>query len=469
MNKIKQKLGYYIGDRAFYKKALSVAVPIMIQNGITNFVNLLDNVMVGAVGTEQMTAVSIVNKLIFVYNLCLFGGCAGVGIFTAQFYGKGDYEGVKKSFRLKEYCNLAVLAVALTVLITAGPTLIQLFLHESESNRNLDLTRTLSYATQYLSVILFGIIPQALNEAYSSTLRETEHTKLPMISGIAAIITNLTLNYILIFGHFGAPALGVRGAAIATVIAKFVELTITAVTVRVRDIYAFLHGVYKTLRVPLEFVKTVLPKSIPLLVNETLWAIGVASLTYCYSLRGLDVVAGYNISTTITDIFNVITIAFGNAIAIIVGNLLGANKMEEAKRADAQLIVFSFLICLGTSFVLFNLAPFLPNLYQGTAAHEKQLATSFLRVYSGYILVNTIANNCYFTLRSGGKTVLTFLFDSVFMLCVNFPVAFLLAKFTAMPIVPLYACTLPVDIIKDIVGIILVRSGKWMQNIVNNE
>ena len=290
-----------------------------------------------------------------------------------------------------------------------------------------------------------------------------------MLSGIAAIITNLTLNYILIFGHFGAPALGVRGAAIATVIAKFVELTITAVTVRVRDIYAFLHGVYKTLRVPLEFVKTVLPKSVPLLINETLWAIGVASLTYCYSLRGLDVVAGYNISTTITDIFNVITIAFGNAIAIIVGNLLGANKMEEAKRADAQLIVFSFLICLGTSFVLFNLAPFLPNLYQGTAAHEKLLATSFLRVYSGYILVNTIANNCYFTLRSGGKTVLTFLFDSVFMLCVNFPVAFLLAKFTAMPIVPLYACTLSVDIIKDIVGIILVRSGKWMQNIVNNE
>lgn len=469
MNKIKQKLGYYIGDRAFYKKALSVAVPIMIQNGITNFVNLLDNVMIGAVGTEQMTAVSIVNKLIFVYNLCLFGGCAGVGIFTAQFYGKGDYEGVKKSFRLKVYCNLVVLILALTALITAGPTLIQLFLHDSETNRDLDLTRTLSYATQYLSVIIFGIIPQAVNEAYSSTLRETEHTKLPMVSGIAAIITNLTLNYILIFGHFGAPALGVRGAAIATVIAKFVELTITAVTVRVRDIYAFLHGVCKTLRVPLEFVKTVLPKSIPLLVNETLWAIGVASLTYCYSLRGLDVVAGYNISTTITDIFNVITLAFGNAIAIIVGNLLGANKMEEAKRADAQLIVFSFLICLSTSFILFNLAPFLPNLYQGTSAHEKQLATSFLRVYSGYILINTIANNCYFTLRSGGKTVLTFLFDSVFMLCIDFPVAFLLAKFTAMPIVPLYACTLSVDIIKDIVGIILVRSGKWMQNIVNNE
>lgn len=255
MNAVKQKLSYYFGDRAFYAKALSVAVPIMIQNGITNFVNLLDNIMVGAVGTEPMSAVAIVNKLIFVYNLCLFGGCAGVGIFTAQFYGKGDYDGVQKSFRLKLYTNLCLLAAALTVLITAGPTLIELFLHEGSETG--DLAKTFEYAKEYLSVILIGIIPQAATEAYSSTLRETEHTTLPMKAGIAAIVTNLSLNYVLIFGHFGAPALGVRGAAIATVIAKFVELSVIMLTVRLKDTYAFLHGIYNTLRVPLDFVKTV--------------------------------------------------------------------------------------------------------------------------------------------------------------------------------------------------------------------
>ena len=156
MNAVKQKLSYYFGDRAFYAKALSVAVPIMIQNGITNFVNLLDNIMVGAVGTEPMSAVAIVNKLIFVYNLCLFGGCAGVGIFTAQFYGKGDYDGVQKSFRLKLYTNLCLLAAALTVLITAGPTLIELFLHEGSETG--DLAKTFEYAKEYLSVILIGIV-----------------------------------------------------------------------------------------------------------------------------------------------------------------------------------------------------------------------------------------------------------------------------------------------------------------------
>ncbi len=462
---MKEKLKYFFGDRHFYAKALSVAVPIMVQNGITNFVNLLDNVMVGAVGTEQMSAVSIVNKLIFVYNLCLFGGCAGVGIFTAQFYGKGDYDGVKKTFRLKLYTNVCLLALSMVILLTAGPSLIELFLHEG--SEKLDLVRTFGYAKEYLSVILIGIIPQAFTEAYASTMRETEHTTLPMKAGICAIVTNLTLNYVLIFGHFGAPALGVKGAAIATVIAKFVELAVLCISVHTKEAYRFLHGVYKTLRVPLSFVRSVLPKSVPLLINEALWATGVTSLTYCYSLRGLAVVAGYNISTTVTDIFNVATLAVGNAIAIIVGNLLGANKMKEAKRTDVRLIVFALLVTLVLAVILFFCAPLFPALYSKTDPEAKALAVSFLRVYSFYMLINTLASSAYFTLRSGGKTVITFLFDSVYMLCVAFPVAFCLAKFTALPIVPLYAVTLSVDIIKAAVGMYLVKSGKWMQNIVD--
>lgn len=466
MNKIRNT---FFGDRAFYAKALSVAVPIMIQNGITNFVNLLDNVMVGSVGTEQMSAVSIVNKLIFVYNLCLFGGCAGVGIFTAQFYGKGDHDGVKKSFRLKLYTNLTLLVTALVILLFAGPALITLFLHEGSNPANLDLARTLTYGKQYLAVIVLGMIPQALTEAYASTLRETEHTKLPMQAGLAAIATNLTLNYVLIFGHFGAPALGVTGAAIATVISKFVELFVVSFAVhRKKSPYDFLRGVYKTLRVPLDFIKKVLPKSLPLLVNEAGWAIGMTSLAYCYSLRGLEVVAGYNISSTISDIFNVASLAFGNAIAIIVGNLLGANKMEEAKKTDTRLIVFSLMVSIGLSVVLFLCAPLFPMLYTNTAAEAKELAAVFLRIYSFYLIVNTFTSACYFTLRSGGKTIFTFLFDSVYMLCVNFTFTFILATFTDIHIIPLYALSLSVDIIKATVGFILVKSGKWMQNIVSD-
>ncbi len=461
---MKFDISYLFGDKAFYRKVLTIAVPIMVQNGITNFVNLLDNIMVGSVGTEQMSAVAIVNKLIFVYNLCLFGGCAGVGIFTAQYFGKGDYEGVKKTFRLKLLTNLVLLASALCIFIFGGETLINLFLHEGSETG--DLALTLQYAKQYISIIVIGMIPQAFAECYSGTLRETEHTKLPMIAGGCAVITNLCLNYILIFGNFGAPALGVRGAAIATIVSKFVELSIVSITVHKRDVYSFLHGVYKTILVPISFVKTVLPKSLPLLVNEAFWAIGMTSLAYCYSLRGLAVVAGYNISSTITDIFNVASLALGNAIAIMVGNMLGANKMDEAKRTTARMITFSVITSIVLGAILYVLSPVLPLLYKNTAIEAKELAAVFLKIYSVYLLVNTVAGACYFTIRSGGKTIITFLFDSVFMMCVSFPFAFVLAKFTSLDIIPLYALSLSVDIIKAVAGLILVKSGKWMQNIV---
>ena len=142
---------YLFGNKAFYRKVMTIAVPIMVQNGITNFVNLLDNIMVGSVGTEQMSAVAIVNKLIFIYNLCLFGGCAGVGIFTAQYFGKGDYEGVKKTFRLKLLTNIVLLISALCIFIFSGETLINLFLHEGSETG--DLVLTLKYAIQYLCVV----------------------------------------------------------------------------------------------------------------------------------------------------------------------------------------------------------------------------------------------------------------------------------------------------------------------------
>ena len=458
------KLSIFFGDKSFYKKALTIAIPIMVQNGITNFVNLLDNIMVGNVGTEQMSAVAIVNKLMFVFILCLFGGCAGVGIFTAQYYGKGDYEGVKKTFRLKLLTNFTVLAIAFTLFGLFKDNLISLYLNDVENAGNTELI--FGYAKQYMAIIMVGMIPQALTEAYSGTLRETEHTRLPMIAGGCAVLTNLCLNYILIFGHFGAPALGVQGAAIATVISKFLELAIVASVTKIKKEYKFLHGVYKTLLVPVSFVKQVLPKSIPLLLNETGWAVGVASLAYCYSLRGTMVVAGFNISSTITDIFNVVALAFGNAIAIMVGNLLGADKMEEAKKTTWRMIVFSVLVSIGLGIILFMCSSVFPMLYSGTDAEAQQLASAFLKIYSVYILINTIACGCYFTIRSGGKTIITFIFDSVFMLCVAFPITFAVASLTDLPIIPLYAISLSVDIIKCIVGLLLIKSGKWMQNIV---
>ncbi|MBR5903397.1 MAG: polysaccharide biosynthesis C-terminal domain-containing protein, partial [Clostridia bacterium] len=216
----------FIGDKAFYRRMLAVALPIMIQSGITNFVSLLDNVMVGQVGTVQMNGVAISNQLLFVFNLCLFGAVAGAGIFTAQYFGSGDKDGVRSTMRYKLIIGVLLCAVAAAVFALFGRELIGLFLHGEGSAE--DAAQSLHYGYKYLLIMLAGILPFALSNAYSSTLRETGQTIVPMLGGIAAIFVNLILNYVLIFGHFGAPKMGVAGAALATVISRYVELAVVA-------------------------------------------------------------------------------------------------------------------------------------------------------------------------------------------------------------------------------------------------
>ena len=206
------KASKFFGNKAFYRSIIAVAAPILLQNIITNFVNLLDNIMVGQVGTEPMSGVAIVNQLLFVFNLCIFGGLAGPGIFSAQFYGKGDLEGVRSSFRAKLYVGAAALVVFGATLLTAGQSLISLFLHEGQ-DAALDLQATLGYGMDYLHVILLQLLPFVVSQIYASTLRESGETVLPMKAGITAVFVNLFFNYVLIFGKFGAPALGVVGAA----------------------------------------------------------------------------------------------------------------------------------------------------------------------------------------------------------------------------------------------------------------
>jgi Na+-driven multidrug efflux pump len=186
----------YIGNKAFYKMVLSIAIPMMVQNFISNFVNLLDNLMVGALGTEEMSGVSIVNQLFFVFTLALFGAVSGAGIFTSQFHGKNDHDGIRYTIRFKTATVLILAFIALLIFIFFGDNLIGLYLHEAESTENLELTATV--ARKYLNIILFSLFPFAISNIFSSTLRETGQTVIPMITGFIAVFTNCILNYILI-------------------------------------------------------------------------------------------------------------------------------------------------------------------------------------------------------------------------------------------------------------------------------
>lgn len=455
-----------IGDRAFYKMVLAIAIPIIIQNSITNFVSLLDNIMVGTTGTDQMAGVSIANQLLFVSNLCVFGGMSGAGIFGAQFFGAKNIDGVRYCFRYKIYLSILITVVATFLFAAFGSPLISLYLNDSDAAGR--VASTLEYGLKYLHVMCWGIAPFTFTQAYASSLRETGETKLPMRAALVAVFTNLVLNYLLIFGRFGFPEMGVCGAALATVISRYLELAIIIAGTHLNpEKNTFIVGAFSSPRVPVKLAKQITVKGMPLLVNEMLWSMGVAVLMQCYSMRGLNVVAAMNISNTAANLFNVVFHTMGNVTAIIVGQVLGAGDTMRAKDYAWKMTFFSLFCSLITAVMLCAAAPFIPMIYN-TEMEIRHLATSLLLICALCMPIFSFVNSWYFILRSGGKTMITFLFDCGFSWTVSIPLAFCLVRFTGMDIVWLYMTVQLADLIKWMFGFYLVKKGVWINNIVSN-
>lgn len=458
----------YIGDRAFYRRILGIAVPIIIQNGITNFVSLLDNIMVGQVGTLQMSGVSIVNGLLFVFNLCIFGASSGAGIFTAQFHGCGDNEGIRHTFRFKFLTCLVLSAAGISIFLLAGTPLILLYLQGEGDPR--DAAMVLGYGLGYLRMMLLGLPAFALSNVYSSTLRETGETMVPMAAGITAVLVNLVLNFVLIFGHFGAPEMGVRGAALATVISRYVELAIVSGwTHSHADVKPFIQGVYRSLYVPKKLFFSILRKGMPLLVNEFFWASGMAIMNQCYSTCGLDVVPAMNISSTIYNLASVSYMSMGNAVGIIMGQMLGAGRPEtEVRDANRKMIAVSILAGLIFGSLMAILSGIFPQIYNTTDA-VRALASQLILISSVMMPFNSYTNATYFTLRSGGQTLVTFLFDSCFVWTCCVPLAFCLSRFTGITIIPLYIICHAAELVKCAIGWYMLKKGTWIQNLTVSE
>ena len=453
-----------IGTKAFYKMILGITVPIIIQNGITNFVNLLDNVMVGRLGTEQLSGVGIANQLIFVFTLCVFGGLSGAGIFTAQFFGKGDNEGLRYSIRFKLYAILLIMAVGGAILIPFGEDLITLFLTENDTTA--DAAMTLLYGREYLKVAIIALVPMALTQVYANTLRETGQTVPPMVASVVAVCSNALFNWLLIFGIGPFPALGVVGAAWGTVIARVVELSIVVIwshthTKRV----PYFKGLYRSPRIPAALVGQIFVKSLPLMLNELLWSSGMTVLNQCYSTRGLVAVAAVNIAVTISNVFNIVYMSMGSAVAIVVGNQLGAGQIEEAKDTDRKIIAFSCVLCAGIGAVMAAMSPLFTLVYNVTE-DVKALAAVMIVVYAALMPFSSFAHNCYFTLRSGGQTFITFLFDSAFVWAVSVPTGLILSRLTDLPIIPLFVICMSLELFKCIIGFFMLKSGKWAKRLV---
>ncbi len=454
-----------IGDKAFYRSALAIALPIMLQNGITNFVSLLDNIMVGRLGTESVSGVSIVNQFVFIFNLLIFGATSAAGIFTAQFHGAGNVKGVRQTFRFKVIINLFAGILATLVFYFFREGLINFFLHEEGTQ--CDLALAYSEAEGYLIVILFGLIPYSIAQAYASTLKETEETVMPLIASTVAVGVNFGFNLILIFGYLGFPALGVVGAAIATTLSRFVELFILVLYTHMKkERHEFIKGAYKELSIDAPLIKEIAKKGLPVMANELLWSMAMTYRNSCYSTRGLEAFASSTISSTVFNVFSVTYMALGVAISILVGNRLGRDDIEGAKDTATKMQAFSVFMACGIGVVLAAVSPALPLLYD-VAPEVRSLATYMLLVSAILMPFFAFANACYFTIRSGGQVLATMLLDSVFMWVIVCPICFVLSSLTSISIYWLFPICQATEILKVAFGVLLLKKSNWAKKLID--
>ena len=457
-----------IGDRAFYRTVLMIVIPIIIQNAITNFVSLLDNIMVGQVGTVPMSGVSIVNGLLFVFNLCIFGCSSGAGIFTAQYHGSGDQEGVRNTFRFKILSCIALALVGIGIFYFGGQGLIGLYLTGEGDPQ--EAAGAMAYGLSYLQMMLLGLIPFALCNAYSSTLRETGETMVPMLGGIAAVLGNLGLNYVLIFGKLGLPALGITGAAVATLLSRVVEFVVAfSYAFRCRTMPLMKHAI---LRPGMDMLRKFLRYSAPVLINETLWGTGFSMITVImgHMANSSDLIAAYTLAGNIDKLMTSGVFGIAAAVSVIVGKEIGTGNLKGVYNIGRALCftAFAFGIVLGlaeyTMFVTL-MRPFVMPLFSLSAVAER-LCSVMLMCYACAIPLHSFSTTMVVgVLRGGGDVNASLVIDNFPLWCGTLPVMCLLGLVLKVPNEVFCLCLMIEYIIKSPIGLYRLHSGKWIHDI----
>jgi putative MATE family efflux protein len=452
MNKIK----HLFGSKEFYKKVGLIAIPIVLQQLIIASVNLVDNLMVGQLGESSINAVTIINQLNFVVMIVTFGVMGGAGIFTAQFFGAKKEEELKMSYRYKMSAAILVSTTAFLLFLLFGETMIGWFASKDE---------TISLGMDYLRIVQFGVFPFIVSLAITTTFRETGTTKPLLYISLFALLLNAAINYVLIFGHLGFEPMGVRGAAIGTVIARYVEVFLLygLMIVRKAPFYAKLFTIFS---IPKHLTKKISLKALPLTINEVFWSVGQTMFVYVFSLRGETALAAMNINNAVSQIVFVTFLGIATAVAVMVGNTLGENKLEEAESNAYKLIVVAFLSAVVVGAILFVIAPFVVGLYDiSEVTYEWALITT--RYNSVLIWLYSVNVAIYFTLRSGGDMRSTIYADSGFTWIVMVPLALVLVYVTDLEVTWLFLLVKGTELLKFFYSLQLLKKKRWLQNLTN--
>ena len=447
----------FMKEKKILPLVISMSLPMVISMAVNSLYNIVDSYFVAKISEDAMTALSLVYPVQNLMTAIAVGFGVGMNAVIAFCLGAGDQKKANQAATTGMLLSFVHGVVLMIICMLGMPWFLSLY-----TKNDAIIGMGLVYAKR---VFLFSVIIM-LGISLEKIFQAVGRMKVSMISMMCGFIANIVLDPLMIFGIGPFPELGVAGAALATVIARYIEAFIIIVWAHShtgQNLY--LKGAYTGFGIPGEELKAIIVKGFPLMLNEVLWAAGMTAVTQCYSVRGLEVVAGLNIATTITNLFNIIYLQLGSCISIVVGQYLGAGELEEAKDADNKMIVFSVFCCVIVAGLMLVVGGFFPQIYN-TTEEIKALATSFIAVSAMIMPFCSFSHASYFTLRSGGKTMVTFLFDSVFTWIVVVPAAFVLARFTGLGIVSVYFLVQATELIKVAIGYRMVRSNVWLVQMV---
>lgn len=458
MDKIKQLYLEMFTDRDFYRQMLKLALPIVLQNFISSFLNMIDTVMVGKLGETEIAAVGIANQYFLFFNMFLFGLSAGCGVFISQFWGKRDLQNIKRILGIGLGLSLAISLGFMVLGLLVPGKIMALFNNDP---------RVIQLGVGYLKIVLISYLFTGITIVYNFALRSIGNTIQPMLISGLALISNAFFNYVFIFGKMGAPALGVEGAALATVIARVVEAIVLVVVVYKRK--GALAASFKELSdISLEFFKKSYRTILPVILNDICWGLGTMVYAVVYGRMGTQAVAAVQICNTIGNLFMVAIFGMSSAAAVMVGHSIGAGEYERGRDYAGRFSILAVITGIGLGLSLAITSPLVLNMFN-VSSLVRNYAQIILLIVSGIFFVRVFDIILIVgILRGGGDARQALLIEGFTMWFIGVPLTIIGAFVFKLPIYMVYALAICEEIVKGILGIIRLKSGRWINNVTHN-
>lgn len=439
----------------FFSMLITIALPIILQNLMQSLVNMLDTIMVGQLGSVAIAAVGLGNQIFFLLNMILFGISSGAAIFVAQYWGKKDIPGVRRTLGLS-----LTLATVVATLFMLAAVIAPFFLIGLYSNDPL----VIQEGGKYLRLVALSYPITAIGFVYAQAFRSTEHVRLPMVATLISLTANAILNYLLIFGIGFFPAMGVQGAAVATVVSRSIELIIL-VGIGYKKKYEAAANFKEIISFDMGFAGRYIRIALPVIFNETFWGLGITLQNSIFAHAGTDAISAFNICSTISQLTWIFFIGTGSAAAIIIGKQIGAGQRELAIKSANTFSWFMPVLAAVVSIALIPLSKMLPIFFDVEEEILQQARMMLMVLMVSYPFKSF--NMCIIVgvCRSGGDTVFAAIMDVLTLWVVALPIGYITALVLGLEPWMVYAFILAEEPIKTIMGFIRLRSKKWLHDV----